>query len=100
VKWSPYGLSIPGGRVRFGSFSRWLDTVAIDPSDISQALRLAAGQPDLVVVDRRVLELLMPGLSGLIVLGPAQGREPHALESREVQETHYVWDHDSFPCKD
>ena len=72
----------------------------IDPSDVSQAIRLAAGKPDLVIVDRRVLQLLMGDLAALIVLGDVADEIPGAtLRSLEDFDEKYIWDSvDPFPC--
>lgn len=56
-------------------------------------LRLAAGEPELVIVDARVLRLLMPGLSQLIILGPV---DPQKAAAVFVDEFLFVWDEDDL----
>lgn len=71
----------------------------IDPSDVSQAIRLAAGEPDLVIVDRRVLQLLMGDLARLIVLGDVADYLPEAAPVADEDDEGFIWDKDSFPCR-
>ncbi len=75
----------------------------IDVGDISAAIELAVGDPDLVLVDRRVLRLLMGDLAELLVLSSADKpftvRGPFALQLElPPGERPYVWDDDD-PCK-
>jgi len=65
---------------------------------IREAIRLAAGEPELVVVDARVLRLLMGDLAQLIILGPAGAGGMVKDFSRPGEEV-FVWDDDQL-CHD
>jgi len=66
---------------------------------VREAVRIAIGTPDLVIVDARVLRLLMGDLAGLIILGPAeQGGARATFRDFEDPEELFVWDEDSL-CK-
>jgi len=81
-------------RCRIGSL---MDHGQIRTEDIAAALSLAVGDPELVIVDARVLRLLMPGLSSLIILGPAPGEMRSFAHPFDDEEDVYVWDRRS-PC--
>jgi len=69
---------------------------APDADVINRALlQLAAGTPELVVVDARVLRVLMGDLAYLIILGPALGQRPPGA-SYDPDEDGYVWDSDDL----
>ena len=65
---------------------------------VREALRIAVGEPELVVVDARVLRLLMGDLAQLIILAPAPMRTVRTLFGQQrflaVGEEPFVWDED------
>ena len=70
-----------------------------DPLSITEAIRILTGDPELVIVDFRVLKLLMGDLAGLIVLEKLQDPEFHGLDPRhpEFEFEPFAWD-DESPC--
>ncbi len=71
----------------------------INPSGIEAAIRLLTGEPELVIVDARVIRLLMGDLANLIILGTNRELLAHdpGLRGVTVDEEAYVWDRRS-PC--
>ncbi len=67
-----------------------------DPTSVSEAIRLLTGEPELVVVDFRVLRLLMGELAHLIVLERVSSRQMDRLETDSDQGS-FAWD-DESPC--
>ena len=72
-----------------------------DPLSITEAIRILTGDPELVIVDFRVLRLLMGDLAGLIVLDRVSDPEFHGLGPQKsaaasVDES-FAWD-DESPC--
>jgi len=65
---------------------------------VREAVRIAVGSPELVVVDARVLRLLMGDLANLIILGSAHDRKPGMLADRGQQfiDELFVWDQDDL----
>lgn len=74
----------------------------VTPTELGRALQLLTGDPELVVVDARVLRLLMGDLAPLIILGPVPGIAglEAALADREMfsDDGPFAWDGDEFPC--
>ena len=69
----------------------------VTSNELSAALQILAGDPELVIVDARVLRLLMGDLAELIILEAATG--PIRWSQLPEDEEAFVWDEDSFPCK-
>ena len=75
-----------------------------DPLSITEAIRLLTGDPELVIVDFRVLRLLMGDLAGLIVLDRVSDPEFHGLNAaladfeRSETDEPLAWD-DESPCE-
>jgi hypothetical protein len=66
-------------------------TPNLDPGQIERLLlELARGEPDLVLVDRRVLNLLLGPLTDLIV------KVPFDVRIRSQLNDGYVWDDDEL----
>jgi len=65
---------------------------------VREAVRIAVGTPELVVVDARVLRLLMGDLANLIILGQAHDGKPGMMADRgqEHVDEIFVWDRDSL----
>ena len=70
-----------------------------DPLSITEAIRILTGDPELVVVDFRVLRLLMGDLAGLIVLGEVTDPDFHGLgpQISDSEQQSFAWD-DESPC--
>ena len=70
-----------------------------DRLSITEAIRILTGDPELVIVDFRVLRLLMGDLAGLIVLERLTDPEFHGFVTgaREPGEEPFAWD-DESPC--
>jgi len=67
----------------------------INPTGIEAAIRLLTGQPELVLVDARVLRLLMGDLADLIILDRANSLLDRLAVTTDDEP--YVWDRRS-PC--
>jgi len=70
-----------------------------DPLSITEAIRLLTGDPELVIVDFRVLRLLMGDLAGLIVLDTVSDPDFHGLgpQISDSGQESFAWD-DESPC--
>ena len=70
-----------------------------DPLTVTEAIRLLTGEPELVIVDFRVLRLLMGDLAGLIVLDTVSDPEFHGLgpQISDSEQESFAWD-DESPC--
>lgn len=68
----------------------------MDPDLLDRALlELAAGDPELVLVDRRVLNVLLGPLADLVVMMPYRSG-PLGGSSYDPDDDGYVWDHDDI----
>ena len=82
------------------SLPREVHVQVTDPLSITEAIRILTGDPELVIVDFRVLRLLMGDLAGLIVLDRVSDPEFHGLAPQRGgpgQES-FAWD-DESPCE-
>ena len=80
--------------------------VQVDPLALTEAIRLLTGDPELVIVDFRVLRLLMGDLAGLIVLDRVSDPDFHGLSGftnavladfERSEDESFAWDNES-PC--
>jgi len=75
-----------------------------DSTSLAAAIRLLTGDPELVIVDFRVLRLIMGDLAGLIVLDSVSDPEFHGLTvpvpgfDRSEPDESFAWD-DESPCE-
>ncbi len=70
-----------------------------DPAGIRAAVALLVGDPELVIVDFRVLRLLMGDLAGLLVLQRVMDADFHGLgpQNGDPGQESFAWD-DESPC--
>ena len=70
-----------------------------DPLTITGAIRFLTGDPELVIVDFRVLKLLLGDLAGLIVLDRVSDPDFHGLGPQfgDPEQDSFAWD-DESPC--
>lgn len=73
-----------------------MDHDALKVHDIKAAVRIAVGDPEPVLVDRRVLRLILGDLAELIILDRRSQLASSQMRIDPDQE-HFVWDEDS-PC--
>jgi len=68
-----------------------------DPASLQAAIRLLVGEPELVIVDARVLRLLMGSLSELIILRRfATSGQFGMFENVGGPDERFVWDQDDL----
>jgi len=70
-----------------------MNGLGTSPESVREAIRLAAGEPELVIVDARVLRLLMGPLSELIILKRfATSGQFGRFENVGAEDERFVWD--------